>query len=285
MKAHIHLLFVLSILLISCGQEPRRVIENRLEKQFERYVVRKQSVKRIESTNTSEKDTISYYIGYDSLYRIVNNGNYQFYEYDSLGRISKQYECVLSRDPTCSKPYIFFYEYSNGNLTKIKLLNNFANDSLPYVNETFLYDSKNRLIEHTKSPTDTITYTYVGGDTCKHSELRTYWLNNANNKWVKVSRRTIFQYDSLGRKTSLTWSDSDDGMSWRNDFFYDANNRLVMKKDTSLDNFNREPYSCCILYWTNYKYDNKGRLIEEVHNMGSNDNPNPQFQRSTKFQY
>jgi len=58
-----------------------------------------------------------------------------------------------------------------------------------------------------------------------------------------------------------------------------------MEKDTALDNFMQEPNSCCILYWTNYKYDNQGRLIEEEHSVGSYDNPNPQFQRSTKFQY
>jgi len=272
------------ILLLSCRQGNRQV-ENKLEKQFEDHVVRKQNIKRIEYSSTSETDTISYFIGYDSLNRIVNNGNNQFYEYDSLGRILKQYQCVLSRDPTCSRPYIYFYEYSNGNLEKIKLLNSFIHDSIPRVVETFIYDRQNRLVQHTKFPTDTFTYVYINADTNKHSELRTYWVNNADNKWVKVSRKTTFQYDSLGRRVSLTWTDLDDGMTWRNDFFYDAKNKLIMEKDSSLDNYNREPNSCCILYWTEYKYDSIDRLIEEIHSTGSYDKPKPQFQRSIKFEY
>lgn len=279
--------FIVSFLLCSCQQKPRLLKENRLEKQFEKYIVRKEFVKRIEiaTPNTSINDTFSYFIGYDSLQRIVNNANHYFYEYDSLGRITKRYECVLSRDPTCSKPYVFFYEYSNGNLSRIKLLNNFVGDTILHVTETFEYDNNNRLKKHTKSPTDTLTYVYEGNDTCKRSELRTYWINNADNKWVKVSRLTTFKYDSLGRKISLTWRDPNDGMAWRNDFFYDDQNRLFMKKDTSLNKFNQEPNSCCILYWTNYQYDNHGRLIKEFHYVGSFDNPKPQFQRGIAFQY
>ena len=277
-------LSILSILFSSCRQEQRQA-ENKLERQFKDYVVRKQYIKRIECSISSETDTISYFTGYDSLDRIVNNGNHQFYEYDSLGRILKQYQCVLSRDPTCSKPYIYFYEYSNGNLEKIKLLNSFTHDSIPRVVETFIYDRQNRLVQHTKFPSDTFTYVYIGADTCKHSELRTYWVNNADGESVKVSKKTTFQYDSLGRIVSLTWADPDDGMTWRNDFFFDAKNRLIMKKDSSLDNYNREPNSCCILYWTEYKYDSFDRLIEEIHSTGSYDKPKPQFQRSIKFEY
>ena len=284
MKTLLILLPILSILLLSCGQEHRHEQENKLEKQFEDYVARKQNIKRIEFSSNSQKDTISYYIGYDSLNRIVNNGNHQFYEYDSLGRILKLYQCVLSRDPTCSKPYIYFYEYSNGNLERIKLLNSFTQDTIPRVVETYVYDTRNRLVQHTKFPTDTFTYVYINTDTSKHSELRTYWVNNADNEWVKVSRKTTFQYDSLGRKISLIWADPD-GMTWRNDFSFDAKNRLMMEKDSSLDNYNRQPNSCCILYWTEYKYDKFDRLIEEVHSTGSYDNPKPQFQRSITFEY
>ncbi len=278
-------LTILSILFSSCGQGHRHVQENKLEKHFEDFVVRKQNIKRIECSSNSVTDTTSYIIGYDGLNRIINNGNHQFYEYDSLGRILKQYQCVLSRDPTCSKPYIYFYEYSNGNLIRTKLLNKFAGDTIPRLDETFTYDNQNRLIKYTKFPTDTFTYVYIGADTCKHSELRTYWVNNADGEYVKVSRKTIFQYDNLGRKVSLTLTDPDEGMIWRNDFFYDTKNRLIMKRDSSLDNFNREPNSCCILYWTKYKYDNQDRLIEEEHFTGSYDKPTPQFQRSIKFEY
>ena len=287
MKTYLFYFFVFTVLLCACRQKRGRLQENRLEKQFEKYIARKEFVKRIEidSPNVSEKDTFSYFIGYDSLQRIVNKANSNFYEYDTLGRITKQYKCVLSRDPTCSKPYIFFYEYWDGKLLRIKILNNFANDTVPYVRETFIYDDKNRLVEHTKFPTDTLTYSYDGNDTSKRSEHRIYWISNADNKWVKVSRTTTFQYDSLGRRISLTWSDPDNGMSWKNDFFYDDYNRLIMKKDTSLGNFTKVPNSCCILYLTSYKYDRFGRLIQEDHSTGSYDNPKPQFQRSINFQY
>jgi len=155
MKAHINWLLILSALLISCGQIPK----NKLEKHFERYVLRKQHVQRIDITDT-KKDTVSYFIGYDSLHRIVNNRNCQFYEYDSLGRISKQYQCVLSRDPTCSKPYIFFYEYSNGNLARIKLLNNFVGDSVAHVDETFFMIVKTDL-SNTQNPQPTLSRIFI----------------------------------------------------------------------------------------------------------------------------
>lgn len=276
------LLLILSTLLISCGQGLKQ--ENKLEKLFEKYVVTKQLVLQIDSDN-HEKSTTSYLIGYDSLNRIVNHRNSRFYEYDSLGRISKEYLCVVSRDPTCSKPHIFFYEYDDGNLARIKHLNNFMNDSIPSIKETFEYDSKNRLIQHIKYLTDTLTYTYIGNDTCKHTELETYWTNDMYGEYVKVSRQTIFEYDSTGRIISETRNITPGAVSGRKNFFYDSNNRLVMKKDTSLDNYNREPNSCCILYLTKFKYDNQGRLTEEEYSTGSYDNPNPQFQRSTKYQY
>lgn len=285
MKTSIRWLFTIFTLFISCGCNRRQAPENRLEKYFEKYVVIKQYVHKIDSTNTFKKDAFSYYIGYDTRDRIVNNGNYQFYEYDSLGRISKEYQCMLYRDPTCSRPHIFIYEYANGNISKIKRLNNIINDSIPYEIENFIYDSKNRLIQHIKYSRDTFTYTYIGDDTFKHSELRIYWVNDANNNTMRVPTMTTFQYDSLGRKISQTSSDSVSDISRRNDFFYDSNNRLVMIKDTSLDEYLHVPNSCCILYWTNYKYDDQGRLIEEKHSTGSYDNPNPAFQRSTKFQY
>ncbi len=288
MKTHRLWLFILFTLLISCGQgfiqKNKPKPENKLEKYFEKYVVRTQPILQIDSDN-HEKSTTSYFIGYDSLNRTVNHRNSQFYEYDSLGRISKEYLCVISRDPTCIKPHIFFYEYDDGNLARIKHLNNFMNDSIPSVKETFEYDSKNRLIQHIKYLTDTLTYTYLGDGTCKHSELETYWVNDMNGNSVRVVKKTIYDYDSFGRKTSQTWSSSPDGLSGKKYFFYDSNNRLVMEKDTSLDNYNREPYSCCILHWTNYKYDSNNRLVEEEYSTGSYDNPNPKFQRSTKYQY
>lgn len=284
MKTCFHWLFILSTLLTSCGYPTKRPNENKLEKHYEQYVVRKQHIQEIDSFGINDRETISYYIGYDSSGRIVNNKNYQFYEYDSLGRISKECLCILSRDPTCSKPHIFLYEYSDGKLVRIKHLNKFSNGSMPSVKQTFLYDTKNRLIEHVKYGTDTIRYGYKGDDTCKYSELNIYW-TNAGSGEVKVTKTTIFQYDSLGRKTSQTWSEPISGLRWRNDFIYDSNNKLVLQKDTSLDNHSREPYSCCILYWTDYKYDNQGRLVEKTRNSGSFDDPDPKFQYSTKYEY
>jgi len=261
--------------------------ENKLEKKFEKFVVKKEFVNKIEvsSPDTIGKDTMKYYIGYDDKNRVVNDANSEFFEYDSWGRISKRYACNLDRDPQCNKPYIFFYEYSDGKLSTIKLLNSFGNDSIPHNFETFEYDQQHRLIKHTKLPTDTFIYSYSGNDTLKQTELWTYWVNSADNKQVKVSRTTTFQYDNSGNKISSTWI-MDDNMSMRNEFYYDSKNRIIMQRDTSLDNFVvREPNSCCILYWTEYKYDEHDRIVEEIHSVGTNDNPAKQFQRKIIFQY
>jgi hypothetical protein len=276
-------IFALTFLAFSCL--PKH--ENKLERKFEKQVVRKEFITKIEthSPDTASKDTVIYYIGYDDKNRVVNEANSEFYEYDSLGRVSKRYSCILDRDPTCSKPYISIYEYSDGKLSTIKLLNSFR-DSVPYIYETFEYDLRNRLIRHTKNPTDTFVYSYLGNGTLKRTELWTHWVTtlDSTHKWVPVPRTTTFKYDSSGRKISSTWTDGD--MSMRSDFSYDNNNRIIMQRDTSLDNFiAREPNSCCILYWTEYKYGKNNKLVEEIHSVGMNDKPEPHLNWKVTYEY
>lgn len=279
-------LLIISIIFISCAPTLQHEPVNKLEKQFEKHVVRTDYIHKTVIFEKYENDTSSYYISYDSLDRIVNNKNSVFYEYDSLGRINKEYICILSRDPSCSKPRIYSYEYNNdGNLFRILHLNKLGYDSIPYIERTYYYDDKNRLIKHVAFSTDTTVYTYRNDDTNKHTEVRTYYRNDAYGEKVKISEKTIFQYDSIGRKTSQIWSISPSDMSWRNNFFYDSDNRLIMKKDTSLNDYLHEPNTCCNQYWLEYKYDKMGRLIEEIRSTGSYDNPEPSFQRSTKYKY
>lgn len=274
----------LVLMTLSCNNPP----ENKLEKKFDRYVMKREYITKVEvhTPDTMSKVTMKYYIGYNDKNKVVNDANSEFYEYDSLGRIAKRYSCFLDRDPQCNKPYIFFYEYTNGKLSTIKLINSFMNDSVPHIYETYEYDANRRLIMHTKLPTDTFFYSYLGNDTLKHSELWTHWATTLDSilEWVQVSRTTTFQYDNLGRKISSTWLG--ENMSMRSDFSYDSNNRIIMQRDTSMDNFSaREPNSCCILYWTEYKYNNKGKLIEEIHNVGMNVNPQPHLNWKVTYEY
>ena len=160
------------------------------------------------------------------------------------------------------------------------------NDSIPYVYETFKYDTNNRLVEHTQLPTDTFIYSYLGNDTMKYSERWIHWVSTLDSaKWVQVPRTTTYTYDNSGKLISSTWIDDEDRMSVRRDFYYDNKNRIRMMRDTSLDNYNREPNSCCILYRTEYKYDHFNRLIEELYTTGSADHPKPQLNRKLTYQY
>ena len=211
---------IFSIIIIlglqSCfHKEYENKLENKLEKKFSKRIFRKDNVKKITMhyDNIFEIDTISYYNGYDNNNRIINEANRDFYEYDLQGRIIKKYSCFVERDPECNKPVIYNYEYTGKKDLNIKCLYRFSNDSVVNIStETFQYDNIGRLIEHTKYPSDTMKYTYLGNDTSAQTELWISWVEPFTSR-VKVERKTTYFYDNLGRKASLTWVQSVDNLS------------------------------------------------------------------------
>jgi hypothetical protein len=274
---------VIFILLYSCQMNSvGEIPANQLEKQFEKDVVRKDFVSRVIEFADHSRDSCGYFIAYDSKDKIVNN-NSEYYEYDLRGRIAKKYVCHLERDPDCKHPYVFTYEYDGKNLKSIKRQTTFGNDSAAHIFETFEYDLADRLIKHTSLNYDTTVYFYRGKDTLKSKQIWSTWLNDADDKWVRTTRETTFAYDNFGRMVSTSWTEGE--ISMRNDFTYDKQARLVMTRDTLLSDFNREPNSCCILYWTEMKYDDRSRVVEEIHSSGSFEDPSPNFQWRKKYEY
>jgi hypothetical protein len=274
----------LVILLYSCQMDRNNIIPiNFLENKFQKAVVSKDKVTCTEEFADHTKDANEYIICYDLNGRIVNKANSEFYEYDKEGRIKKLYICSTDRDPECKHPWIFDYIYEKNNLIRINRTVTLDHKEQTTIYETFSFDNLNRLIMHTKAENDTTIYIYAGNDTMKSKSVCSFWLIDLEGKWIKNTRKTNYTHDATGRIISTMWTEGDNSM--QNEFIYDSNGRITCEKDSSLSTYNREPNSCCVLYWTNYRYDSLGNVLKEVHTSASNDNPNPVFQWKRSFEY
>lgn len=277
--------FNLLILIIIQSCSPA-IYVNKLEQNFAKEVTRKEHVKKVTLYNDNSKnDTNSYYNGYDIENKIITKANREFFIYDSLGRIRTKYVCVLERDPECNKPYIYNFQYSKNKLISINYINQFSNDTTQYESETFQYDNLGRLIEHTEFSDDTTKYYYIGTDTLIKEELSINWCEPFGKK-IKVERKTTYIYDNLGRKESSTWVEPLSNLSSRIDYTYDEKNRIIIERDTSLENSTvHQPNSCCVLNWKEFKYDKHNRVIEVIYSNARFDDNKKMLQRKVIYEY
>ena len=269
---------ILVIGFTSCN----RLCQNKLDHKFESKVAFYESVIKTEisKTDTTEKRIREYRIGYnsDSLEVIIGKSNY--IEYDSKGRIIKRYWCLTERDPCCKRPFKYIYQYNNGKIEQITRVSSFRNETTLY--EKYIYDNHNRLKKKFSFPTDTTTFFYNLNDTLPFKQVRVSRTNNMDGDVVRLVRTTTCEYDSLGLKTRETWKDKS-GLSLTTQFIYDSKKRLVIEKDSSLnDEKNPNAY---ILFWTKYKYDNRDRIIEELNLGGTIKEPEPHFRFKKTFEF
>lgn len=173
---------------------------------------------------------------YDLLGRVVATedalGNLTRQEYDAEGRVVKLYDAAnriteLAYDP-------------NGNVSAVLM---------PHENGiTYVYDSRDRLIERTDSLDQSESWTY---DT----------MSRVTSYTDRKSQTTTFTYDALGRSATTTYHDSSVVTST-----YDAGDRLLSLADTATgtlgwvyDDLDRVIQAITLQGNIAYEYDDAGR--------------------------
>lgn len=240
---------------------------------------------KICKSDTSKKVIYERVIGYDSLCRVINNNNFQFFEYNENGQIIKRYKVNNQRiKKLFSKPVLYEYHYKNDKLQNITIKSEFEflNSQNSEVIESYKYDEKDRLIMITNCSSDTTTFSYNKNDSLPISQTKIEYITNFDFKVVRRVRTTYFEYDSIGRKIKETWKDNDK-LSMTTQFFYDSKNRIILEKDSSLNN-HTSPNSY-ILFWRSIKYDDNNRIIEEINTGGTIKDPRQSFRYKTIFEY
>lgn len=190
--------------------------------------------------------------------KISSNGT-QFYKYNAQGKVIEEEYCPRS----CEIPAKIRYVYDEYNRL-LKVINVSKLDSLEYISEVYTYQN-NLLVKKTigaDSLATTETYTYDNRSRLK-TRLTTEF-NTFSNKWIKYQETMFYNNnDSLIMRKKQFVGSPEIIIS---KYVY-SNNLLSSKKDTTINwttPLDKNTIYTANFSQTNFKYNSKGKLIEEI---------------------
>lgn len=235
---------ILTLILTSCGnlEEDKLIAEFKVKENYRIWTIEKSLTKK-DSIYAERKSFKSY----DSINRLININNVQFYFYnDKKNRIEKTKSIYKREGKGTAKIDTQNYEYDKNDLLKYITEKREQIDTI----KSFKYDSEKNLIE-IKTNFRIITQEFENGIIKKR-------IVTERNTEPKISE---FQYDSINRPIIENWVFSGNHRM-KTKFEYNEKGKLFREIDSSF-NQGTNPNEF-VEFMTEYKYDKNDSIIEVI---------------------